>query len=336
MPNTCYLHVGLTKTGSTALQQACTDHRDTLAENGLLYPNPAPAINHTFLAPYLSDAPFQMRRARYRGGRADLLKKDAERFGKRLRRAVKKNDGKDIILSSEVFSTAPPPVYRKIQRFCRRAADRLVVVIYVRHPFDRAVSRLQQVVKSGQPAIDPLTAEHSLPRLITRLSADLPKEDVILRPFAADQLIGGDVVQDFFHAIGHEALASRISAERTNESLSFEAFQLAEALGAALPDEQGMNKRRAAGMQKILQQIGGAKFGVSAETLAASEAAYAGTLAELEAKFGLRFNAPTTRISAPVWGEETCRDIALLLNDLKAENDRLRKRLARIEASRDA
>ncbi len=122
-----------------------------------------------------------------------------------------------------------------------------------------------------------------------------------------------------------EAIAG-LEIAKANSSLSYEAFLLASALAAALPEEDGkMRTDRANAMDHILEKIRGAKFGVSAEVMAQAEEVYAEDIAALEAQFGLRFSRPQTVVSAPVWGPETLTDIVQRMDRIQLENEYYRR-----------
>ncbi len=146
-----YLHIGAPKTGTSALQAALARHQDDLATRaGILYPVSETGIekraargaftsgNATLLGAFLN--PGQARQVPTRDEVEDWLRRCAEIA-----------DGRDLLLSSESMAGARPAEARELLSLLRGLGYRPVIVFYVRHLLDFAVSEYLQLLKAGFP-----------------------------------------------------------------------------------------------------------------------------------------------------------------------------------------
>ncbi|MCW2308640.1 hypothetical protein [Rhodobium gokarnense] len=139
--STTYVHIGVPKTGSTAIQHFATENRQRLRDRGLLYPAAAlRGFGHHDFA-FLLD-----------GGYPDWAKpqdQPLDDLAGALRSECEGFDG-DILLSSEDFYLFPQP--EKLSEFLTEtglATGRAVrIVVYLRRQDDLMVSWYNQIVKA--------------------------------------------------------------------------------------------------------------------------------------------------------------------------------------------
>ncbi len=75
----------------------------------------------------------------------------------------------------------------------------MVGIVYVRHPFDWLVSASQRLVKVGkrtEAQLDLLRGRPRFAKWLGRLKGHFAEDCLVVRPFARDQLIDGDVTVD--------------------------------------------------------------------------------------------------------------------------------------------
>lgn len=133
--NAIVLHIGVHKTGSTALQAALQASRSELAGHGILYPGRGAA--HHDAAQALTGRTF---------GFSESGSKPAPRSWPRLVKAANKHKGR-VIISSEFFGRMrKPAVQRAAAAF---QPGRLHVFLAVRPLADLLPSSWQQYLKSG-------------------------------------------------------------------------------------------------------------------------------------------------------------------------------------------
>lgn len=140
------LHIGSTKTGSSALQATLFERRDTLAEVGALYsPLGVTAGAHHLLAASIHPSAWRIHAAD--------LPEDRDAHFTALSRQIMDDAASaghhTIVLSSEYFwGSFPAPLYKRLREGFPGA--RFEVVAYVRRPEEWVVSTYLQALKYGE------------------------------------------------------------------------------------------------------------------------------------------------------------------------------------------
>jgi len=209
-----FLHVGLHKTATTALQQRLRRNRDTLSRNGFFYPDPGRFDAHHELASLLRV-----------DDEASLIDPAGEvQFFKGLAACKLEAFGRNVILSSEIFS-------QNVSRFAipklSRLFDRVTVVLYLRRQdtllesvhnqmLKQSAFRSEDIVHSGfYPACD----LHGTVAMWKSLVGD---SNVIVRRYEPAKMFMDDIAMDFLRAIGMptDLPWSETKSEQLNDSLS--------------------------------------------------------------------------------------------------------------------
>lgn len=215
MERTLFIHAGMHKTGTTALQHFLHFNRDILAENGLYYP--------------LAGVPD--RRANWgHHDIMDVLNKSADRsLLSDLRQECVKQP--QIVLSSERFyGFKNPEIFTPLLRRFRKWTPKIVIYLRQQDRYVEAIYR--QNVKANGMQDDILTFAKRIHRrldflaLVNRLAEITGPEGVIVRPYEKSAL-AGDICTDFFQTIGHSIpdQAQRPKATK-NPGLSREGIRL--------------------------------------------------------------------------------------------------------------
>lgn len=217
---TLFLHIGMNKTGTSAIQRYCSEHRKWLQTQGVLYPyagckghahfglSSALGFDHTTQTP-----------------QADVLEKLADQLRSEMARA-----GTHIcIMSSEnfVMPRAIDPVRAFFQDFdCR-------IVLYLRRHDHWWASAYAQAVKMKtrppwEPGIrsfmryndsrHPEKADYLA--LLKRWADAFGIDHMLVRPYESAQNPGG-ITADFFQSIGEPIIAEQAAQDnrQVNESL---------------------------------------------------------------------------------------------------------------------
>ena len=200
-----YLHIGIHKTGTTALQNALRSNEKVLRNNDILFPEKGCTgkSNHSMLAWELfNKAKFNPKK----GGMDDVI------------REIEQSGCRNTILSGEDFEflfdiKQVEAVFKKLQgRF------NVFIVVYLRRQDEILRSEFMQWIKTGLVDSDFfLFCQYYLhhPRffyhnLLNRWSDVFGKEKIILRIYDKNKLRNQDIVHDFLHAIGHEKILDHL------------------------------------------------------------------------------------------------------------------------------
>lgn len=182
-----YFHIGLNKTGSSAIQDFFYSNREGIAERGVLYPEVglAPAAHHG-LAAYLDS------------NVGDPSVDEAY--------ATAMSQADDVLFSSEALQEV-----RNLTRLQALVGDRPVrVIVYLRDPVTYLRSWWQQDVKaSGLVCGFETYARHywkSYSNVLRRWSRAFGQQAMIIRPYDRSRFPKGDILSDFLALVGSEAL----------------------------------------------------------------------------------------------------------------------------------
>ncbi|WP_018124271.1 hypothetical protein [Desulfovibrio oxyclinae] len=193
--STLYIHIGIPKTGSTAIQQTLFENPEPLLSEGFVYyPNELGVDTHNPLARswFENSADSTFEKWRY-------LKRYCD------------NSKNHVIISSEMF---PKTFHNKPESIDDIATALFGVnvyfVIYLRRQDSHIQSMYNQRVKKFKnPGTIPEFIEsfhQEFPcdyyAFVSSIAARFGNEKLIIRPFEKEQLIGKDVRTDFLSALG--------------------------------------------------------------------------------------------------------------------------------------
>lgn len=222
-----FLHIGMNKTGTTAIQRYISEEEGTLEKNGILYPK-AGRIEQTHYALSASlgfcnpTAPPDW-------------KQDTRELKKTLLNEANKKTRK-IVLSSEDFLLNKP--FTELKYFFKGYP--LKAVVYLRRHDHWWLSAYTQAVKmkhlppwnQGPQGFINFNRQKNRTygdyrHLVDRWANAIGKENVIVRPYEAAQN-QPDLAADFFQAIGEPELAQTLPrmSVRENSSLPMASVQL--------------------------------------------------------------------------------------------------------------
>lgn len=309
---TCYLHLGMPKTGSTSIQAAF----DGYADRNLVYakfrtPNHGGTIKAKF-----AEAPENIPVFRLNALGARKVEKRVKSKIAAFDRSLKTK--KSVVYSGEsIVGHLSPREIATMMAFFKDNFDRLVVIAYVRPLASLVNSQFQQRIKMGK-------RDFSLPApryqsFFTPILEGVERENLQLVRFDRADLAGGDIVQDFAQRIG--AMETPKVDREVNESLSAEAvgamYAFNKFTGYLLPPRKRM--KNLAMMRETLQGVGDVKFGLGEELIEEHMRNHADDVAWMEAQAGFDVKGVIKGVPEPICSEE----------DLLAMADRLSGRRAR-------
>ncbi len=216
------LHLGHAKTGTTSLQFALQGNRDLLLKSGILYPYSGDH-KHVFAAPHLMDHTNPAIVRRMRSGNRSVAGKSRKVWG-RIVKDCRRSDANTIVLSGEGFWGAPSrdavaEMREKLGEICETAE----AVAYLRSPVQLFLSRLNQRMRMTQTIPSVSRRYYKKPIMVYDNNGF---EKLSLHIFDRDNLIGGDIIEDFCtrHLMDLSEPLDRSVVKRANESVSAEAM----------------------------------------------------------------------------------------------------------------
>ena len=213
-----YLHIGMGKTGTTALQEFFWENREVLAHSGICYPTLGVKSGaHHLLSPHVP--PFLANVWEFISVAVWMPKLEAVAEPA-------------ILLSSELIAWASKDIARA---FCTELKERFDVriVLYLRRQDNLIMAGYNQQIKAGTQKLDiHAVLEHQLDRFdygkkIEPWSSILGEKSIIIRPYEKEQLFMGDIRKDFMHHIfGIDVNEDyKVDSKNSNPRLSFSAME---------------------------------------------------------------------------------------------------------------
>lgn len=214
------LHLGMHKTGSTAIQRSLKRFR----QDGVYYLDWMSANQSSLFAALFEED--GMTHNAFRNKEIDDEKAEelVARYRGRIIDRLARGEDRIAIMSAERGSGTTPEALVACHDFFAPYCDEIEVVCYVRSPRSFMQSAFQQRVKMG--TADFLNTDHwpHYERQFAPMDAAFGRQNVRLIPYYRDRLHGGDVVLDFAHLAGLDLAEGDVV--KANESLSAEALSM--------------------------------------------------------------------------------------------------------------
>lgn len=215
------VHIGLAKTGTTAIQNVLLKNKQHLFEqHGILFPGLRD--NHFHLQSLFSEAPHrlvQMQRNE-KIYTPDAARAFLDSFRESFESEIAASGARTIVISSEYFSSMASGELAAMYAYLRGFARNMRIIAYVRDPWSTSLSYAQQMIRDGFYQA-PIQLGYVRIESIGR-SAEAAGIKPIVRPFLSRRAGGGDVVEDFMPLIGVSDTSGLIreTGNERNESIS--------------------------------------------------------------------------------------------------------------------
>lgn len=233
------LHIGMHKTGTTALQQALSGYDDGKTRFARLG-----HANHSIpLVTCFTSEPHRYHVWKRIGATPDRVAQERAGFRQRLDAELALPRHRLLVVGEEI-SLLPTAAATAMAATLRTSGAQVSVLAYLRDPLGYVTSAFQQQVRGGQSCF-------TLPRpyyrqrfekFVTIFGADA----VAFRAYAPAGFAGGSVVTDFAAVAGLPAGA--VADRRANQSLPLDAIRLIHLFnrtGPKIRDELGLTARSA-------------------------------------------------------------------------------------------
>lgn len=218
---TCYLHIGMPKTGTSSIQESIGS-TDELGNWGK-YCKITTANNQTgaFCTMFLSK-PEKFHANVKRGLSKEEISETRNNYRTNFKKILQENKYNNLLISAEGLFHVDENGLNDLFKFIKTYYRNIVVICYIRPPTSYISSSFQQTLKSRN--IQNMDLEREYPfyrKKLEKFENVFGRNSIIYSTFDKKTLQNGDVVQDFCGKIGINY--SLINKKRTNESLSFEA-----------------------------------------------------------------------------------------------------------------
>jgi len=259
---TAYLHIGMPKTGTTALQKSFFRHAAILKENNLWYPTFDGRDDHVFLLalfhPNGADHFF------YKNSSisADEAIEQAWKYAEFIKTGVAGFDG-DLFLSTEYMHKITPEKVVECKEYFKNIGYNLKVICYVRHPFDQAARDIQQAVKENHGSLSESLLSPKWHRPSASLSSYMKvigEENVLVGDY---EEIGGRGIQNhILQIINFSGGVMDMSVMKANSSLSMAGVIIGDAYNQIENNGNSSSRNR-----EFIFKIGGPKFRLPRKTI---------------------------------------------------------------------
>ena len=285
---TCLLlHIGSPKAGSSAIQASLASCSDQLrSSKGLLvlppnpYRRPMPSgfLAACYLQPeqlprYLAaryrhdPAQFQHDVERYQQLLADLLRLGVRAHAEPMRARLQylkahllRRTAQPAVLSSEYLLRLPYLKVKELREwFASLGVRRFRVLVYVRDPVSAYGSFLQQRLRLSDDLApyNPWTWSLQLRQHLETWQMVFSPDEIVVRPFDRDRLVGGSVVPDFYDQCSSwfEKSIDGPEVNEANQALSTEALMLLQELLQTVPISRRLESTWMSDMAKFTRLL---------------------------------------------------------------------------------
>ena len=252
---TLFLHIGMMKTGTTAIQRFLSLNQDKLLEQGIIYrhmPYEYPSAhrdrNGHFLVKKLYDSEGNFQKEKFHERRREGLELVASWF----------EEGDTVILSDEVIwnvlSRKKRNFLPKLVNFAREHDFTVKVIVYLRRQDEFVDSLYRQWIKMGHTSLDWPAFLEDIPNKICldyekglkKIEKSVGEENLIVRRYEKGKLMGAEqsIYSDFMSVVGVTQIEEfeRPEKEDINPSIPLEFAEIKRLLNCLLESEENFGK----------------------------------------------------------------------------------------------
>ena len=214
----CYIHIGMHKTGSTAIQKNLAKSKSNPTWNLMQVggrANMGPSLYAMF-----HDNPQELYWFKQRGETREAVLAKGKVWLNELAQAIEANHDKTCIISSEFLSGCEESLILRFKNFLTPFFDEIRVIGYVRAPISYKISQFQEALKYFDCEFNMNHIHLNYRSMFEKFDAIFGKNFVTLRKFDPLTFPERCIVKDFCQQLGIEP---PITITRNNDGLSREA-----------------------------------------------------------------------------------------------------------------
>ena len=307
-----YVHIGMPKTGTTAIQDAMARSRSCLRSVGLTYPGDE--NDHVLLVPAFHQFGSEHFYFKSKMEAPESINQRVMNFLNEIADIAKTTDG-ELLFSSEYLYNLNTKAFQRMDHFFADHGLEMIVVCALRHPVDSATSETQQNVKQGGRRLGDmfenprwLSGKNTLQSALGAIGRDR----IIVFDYTSAKDIG--VERILLNLIGYGHAANLIKSTRSNESLSMAAVYLCDAHNELSVHYPEIRHKRG-----YVFSIGGEKFRLPEVVESIIRSKCTEEVDWIEDNFGisLKEQVRSSRNDNDVFSHSASRDIVKLILQLK-------------------
>jgi hypothetical protein len=236
-----WLHIGGEKTGSTSIQHAFAKKREALKAERVLYPQALGERSHLKLYCFASEGPADEIKGQLGLRGKNDVPKFRESVERELRAEVERSRPDVLVISNEHSSSRlfRASEVERLHRLLSSLSAQVTVVFYARPQWDLLTSAYSTYVKEGGTAEFGLPdeaefdAKYNYRRILELWASAFGHGNIVVRPYIAEALVGGDVVADFCQLAGISSIGAGLP--RHNTGLSVPALEFLRRFNRLVP-----------------------------------------------------------------------------------------------------
>jgi tetratricopeptide (TPR) repeat protein len=238
----CFLHIGLHKTGTTAIQKFSFENKEYLLEKG--YDYAGDFLEHSrLLVPLYINRNVDSRKTKGNFFSKKMGNHEVEYANNVFQKMINEISSEKIILSGEGFSLLEPDEVKLLKDDFDKYFDEVKVIVYVREPVSWLTSYFLQKIKHGIP-LKKITADvlddFSIRDRIEAFVDLFGNENVIFKRFDNKILHENDIVIDFYDTIGIDVRDKRFRIIN-NKKISLEALHVIDSIASTAFKDDDVN-----------------------------------------------------------------------------------------------
>lgn len=229
-----YLHVGLHKTGTTAIQKKLFYNRDYFRNRGLGYLSTEANNSMSIYSMFCNNPEVYHINVRKGINTIEAAKQHNDTLRRKIERDIQSSDTPIFVISGEDISHLTDDNIVCLEQFFRPLVDEITVVAYVRAPQDMVNSNCAQALKGGETFT---SLERNLPkplykRRLEKFDNVFGAEAVKIRVYQSNT----NIVHDFLRLVGFEALDEvNADVDRENVSISMAGAKFLNIINETFP-----------------------------------------------------------------------------------------------------
>jgi hypothetical protein len=293
--------------------------RATLAKAGYLYPSIEKS--HRFITSTFLDDPFRFDYNKASGLSNDQIQERNNKNMLLLESQLQASGCRNLILSSEHLVILTLEDVRRLKAYLDKRFNRIVIILYLRHPLSAVGSFIQEIVKNGARRLHDMSISPPFSRakhILSTWGALFEPQSFTIRDMNVERLVNRDLIDDFLFCIEKSNLSMEVTRIRANESLSQPAVMIADQITDLYP-KYSVDRAPQRKLNQILVQIDGPRYIPSEEILKATHMAAQPDLEYLSKSWAMELIKPkevqANDDEKQTLTIETLRSFAKIVND---------------------